>query len=281
MDHAAPQTQPDPGYLSARDNYYHLIHTLSTVLPPPAADTPEARACRDSAAIAQVAALCPANATEATLAAQYVAANAQALDCLHLANAPETEQGIALKCTAQAASMMRQAHGALRLLQRLQAESEGRMGGIRATDRAASDECRAGNRTTPAATLMSLAASARPVPTRRRAGARPASPPQPADAGGWTGAEIHLPPTLRRGSPFSGFGSTHVAADGDASSVGLAGAMSRLASGASFRASTQVRSGGDEATPLAPAGAEGRSAGAEHRGVACDSLSRSQRNGHA
>ncbi len=61
------------------------------LLPPPITDTPEDLARRDNAAIAQVASLLPANADEATLAAQYVAAHAQAVDCLRLARKCERD----------------------------------------------------------------------------------------------------------------------------------------------------------------------------------------------
>jgi len=52
-----------------------------------------------------VACLLPANADEANIAAQYVAASAQALDCLRLARRSPSDEVLALKCTAQAASM--------------------------------------------------------------------------------------------------------------------------------------------------------------------------------
>jgi len=113
-------TSPDPlGHLP-RDAYYHLIFTLRATLPA-STDSPEALAWRDHAAIAQVAALCPANAAEAALAAQYVAANAQAMACLLLARDPETSPEWVLRCTAQAAAMMRQSQGAFRLLANTQA----------------------------------------------------------------------------------------------------------------------------------------------------------------
>jgi hypothetical protein len=47
-----------------------IFHTLTATLPPPVTDTPEDRAARDEAAIAAVAALHPADAFEALLAAQ-------------------------------------------------------------------------------------------------------------------------------------------------------------------------------------------------------------------
>ena len=73
-----PQS-PDPTLLLPRDYYYQLIHTLRAALPPPVTDSLEDLARRDNAAIAQVAALLPATADEASLAAQVVAANAAAM----------------------------------------------------------------------------------------------------------------------------------------------------------------------------------------------------------
>jgi hypothetical protein len=116
MDPFPPPAAPDPGYLRTKAAYHHLIHILDTSLPPPISDTPEARAERNSAAITQIAALCPANAAEAALAAQFVAANAQAMECLRLTQASETPGHLTLKCNAQSASMMRQAQGAMRTL---------------------------------------------------------------------------------------------------------------------------------------------------------------------
>ncbi len=119
-------TEPDPAYLRTREAYHHLIYTLSTSLPPPRDASPEALHRRNESAIAQVAALCPANAAEAALAGQYVAANAQAMECLRLTNHPGTDMVMALKCNAQAASMMRQSQAAFRTLLRTQAAREKR-----------------------------------------------------------------------------------------------------------------------------------------------------------
>ena len=68
----------------------------------------------------------PANATEATLAGQYVSANAQAMDCQRLARDPQLTIEWVLRCHAQSASFMRQSQGALRLLLRVQAVREKR-----------------------------------------------------------------------------------------------------------------------------------------------------------
>jgi hypothetical protein len=114
-------TEPDPDYIRSREAYQYLNYTLSTTLPPPPDNTPEMLHQRNEAAIAQVGALCPANAAEAALAAQYVALSAQAMACLRLANLRATGMEMGLKCNAQAASMSRQSHSALRTLASMQA----------------------------------------------------------------------------------------------------------------------------------------------------------------
>ena len=75
---------------------------------PPVTGSPDDRIRRDNAIIATVASLCPANTAEVILASQFVAANAQALDCLRLARLHPEDAPHVLKCTAQSASMMRQ-----------------------------------------------------------------------------------------------------------------------------------------------------------------------------
>jgi hypothetical protein len=111
----------DAGRQLPRDLYYQLVHALRDALPPPVTDSPEDLVRRDNAIIAQVASLLPANPDEVILAAQCVAASAQALDCLRLARLYPDDAVHVLKCTAQSASMMRQSRGALGQLQRLQA----------------------------------------------------------------------------------------------------------------------------------------------------------------
>ena len=63
----------------------HTLFILTGALPPPLGDLPEERAARDASAIAAVVALNPVDAGEARLAARSVAADAWAMDCLHLA----------------------------------------------------------------------------------------------------------------------------------------------------------------------------------------------------
>jgi hypothetical protein len=121
MDPLPPSASPAPGNLRTRAAYHHLIYALGKSLPPPGPDTPEARYRRDRAAIAQIAALCPANAAKASLATQFVAASEQAMGCLRLTHDPVTPPLLTLKCNAQAALMMRQAQGAMRTLLQVQA----------------------------------------------------------------------------------------------------------------------------------------------------------------
>ena len=114
-------TEPNPDYIRTREAHSHLIHTLSISLPPPPDASPEALHQRNQSAIAQVTALCPVNAAEAALAAQYVAGNAHVAACLRLASLQGTDAVMAMKCYAQANSLMRHSQAALRALQRTQA----------------------------------------------------------------------------------------------------------------------------------------------------------------
>jgi hypothetical protein len=118
-----PQAQPqqsDPTLLLPRDAYWQVVQYLHVSLPPPTTDAPEDNARRIRAAIAEVASLLPATAAEATLAAQYVAANAQAMDCLREVREHAADPAFAMKCNAQSGYMMQQARGAIGTLQRMQ-----------------------------------------------------------------------------------------------------------------------------------------------------------------
>jgi hypothetical protein len=112
---------PNPSDILTKATYYQIAHTLRASLPPPITNTPEDEAHRDLAAIAHVASLLPGNAEEADIAALYVAAKAQGADCIRLARAYPNDPMLILKCTAQAASMMREALRWRALLERLQA----------------------------------------------------------------------------------------------------------------------------------------------------------------
>ncbi len=158
------------------DVYHDLIHKLRAALPSPPTDSPEDRARRDRAAIAKIAALCPANAAEADIAALYVAASEQWKECLRLAQQPERSFHGALKYRTQANSMMRQAQSALRLLLRMQATRQKLEADSEARDRAAwTEHC--------AIALMTEALSPPPTPVAAEPPAPPpAAEPQPAPA---------------------------------------------------------------------------------------------------
>ncbi len=178
-----PDTAPNhPDFASQlpADAYYQLIRTLQQALPPPPSDRPDDLARRDHAAIARIAALHPANAAEADLAALFVAASEQGKDCLRLAQQPDITAPWAMKCRAQANSMMRQAQSALRLLLRLQAARQKTEANSAANERAAwTEHC--------AIALMAQALSPRPEPAAMtgqptpepRAEPEPAALPEP------------------------------------------------------------------------------------------------------
>jgi hypothetical protein len=159
--------EPEPLDLTLqlpRDTYYQVIHTLRGSLPPPITDSPEDLVRRDNAAMAHVAALLPATADEADLAATYVAANAQAMECLRLARKYHGDPNFILKCTAHSANMMRQARATRSLLQRVQAERRKREADNAATDRAAWTEYCAIGLMAQALGRAELPAAAEPPP---------------------------------------------------------------------------------------------------------------------
>jgi hypothetical protein len=117
--HNTPRFDP-PFELPTRE-YYQLIHTLTAHLPPPLADTPEALLARDQAAIAQVAALMPVNASEAGFAAQCIAIRAQAEDVLRLIRAHEGDIQTVIRLNAQYVATVRASLGAHGHLLRAQA----------------------------------------------------------------------------------------------------------------------------------------------------------------
>lgn len=167
--------RPDPSFQLTKDAYYLALHDLRRALPPPLENTPDGIARRDNGAIAQVAALCPANADEVLLASQYVAAHLQALDCISQARDYRVEPDLMIKCTAQAASMLRQAQGARRLLLGVQAARQKLNTDNAATDRAAwTEHC--------AAQLLTQALHEAPPTPARDDAVRPVSldPPDPA-----------------------------------------------------------------------------------------------------
>ena len=85
-------------------------------------DAPNDLVRRDHAAVACIAALAPANAAEADLAAQFFAASEQGREWLRRAQLPGTTLEAALKYRRQAVRMMREGRRALGRLLRLQKE---------------------------------------------------------------------------------------------------------------------------------------------------------------
>jgi hypothetical protein len=107
--------------------YYQLVYSLTGLLPPPLDDTPEALCARNHAAIAKVAALLPVNANEADLAAQCIAARAQADEMLRLLRQNVDDIGLVMRLNAQYGSMVRTSlsvHGRLMRVQALRQKRE-------------------------------------------------------------------------------------------------------------------------------------------------------------
>jgi hypothetical protein len=137
MDACLDPNPADRTLRLSRDLYYQIVHELRGALPAPVTDTAEDRARRDNSMIARVASLLPETPDEVILASQYVAASAQALDCLRLLRLHRADAALAMKLSAQSASMMRQSRGARGQLLRVQAERAKREADPAARDKAA------------------------------------------------------------------------------------------------------------------------------------------------
>ena len=114
-------SQPRQAIDLAAPLYYQLVYTLTDLLPPPLDDTPEGLRARNHAAIAKVAALLPVNANEIDLAAQCIAARAQAEDLLRLLRQHAADISLVMRLNAQYASMVRTSLSVLGRLMRVQA----------------------------------------------------------------------------------------------------------------------------------------------------------------
>jgi hypothetical protein len=112
---------PPPGINLSTPLYYQLVYTLTDLLPPPLDDTQEGLRARNHAAIAKVAALLPVNANEADLAAQCIAARAQAEDVLRLLRQHAGDIGLVMRLNAQYSSMVRTSLSVHARLMRVQA----------------------------------------------------------------------------------------------------------------------------------------------------------------
>src|SRR5476651_2380906 len=128
---------PDPNLCTRL--YYQLVYTLTGLLRPPLDDTQEALCTRNHAAIAKVAALLPVNANEADLAAQCIAARAQAEDVLRLLRQHAGDIGLVMRLNAQYGSMVRTSlsvHARLMRVQALRQKREAMDGAANADARA-------------------------------------------------------------------------------------------------------------------------------------------------
>ena len=111
----------DPAVDHATQLYCQLVYTLTDLLPPPLDDSPEALHARNNAAIAKVAALLPVSANEIDLAAQCIAARAQAEEMLRLVRQKADDIGLVMRLNAQYGSMVRTSLSVLGRLMRVQA----------------------------------------------------------------------------------------------------------------------------------------------------------------
>ena len=184
MDNAPPTQQPDPAALRLqRDIYYQLVHTLCAMLPGPPSDTPEEHARRYRVAIGHVAALAPANADEADIAAHYVAASAHASDCLRLAVYNASDPPVVVQLNAQSTSMMRQARGYRSLLLRVQAARHKREADNEAREQDAwTEHCALGMMTQALDDLAPMPMRAPAPPAAPVAAPRPSPAPAPVAA---------------------------------------------------------------------------------------------------
>jgi hypothetical protein len=112
---------PHPAFDLSTSLHHQLVYTLTGLLPPPLDDTPEALRPRNHAAIAKVAALLPVNANEIDLAAQCIAARAQAEEILRLLRHHAGDILLVLRLNAQYGSMVRTSLSVLGRLMRVQA----------------------------------------------------------------------------------------------------------------------------------------------------------------
>ena len=118
---ANPDPHPDWALLLPREVFFEIVVLLRAGLPSPVLNAPDEWVRRDRVAMAAVGALQPATAAEARLAAQFVAVDAWAMDCLRLAEAQRHEPKLLRRCLAEARSMMREGRSTLRVLLRMQA----------------------------------------------------------------------------------------------------------------------------------------------------------------
>ena len=175
--------------------YYQLIHTLAGILPPPVNDTPEALLARTQSAIDEVAGMLPTNANEARLAAQCVAARAQADDVLRLLRKHAGDIALEVKLNAQYVAMLRASQGAHGHLLRAQAvrhkreKSDAALKADEWTQHVVTSELQ---RALAAGPVPATPAAAQPAPAPAAAPPTPAAEPVPV---------APPPPVLAEASP--------------------------------------------------------------------------------
>jgi hypothetical protein len=112
---------PPPATNLSTQLYHQLVYTLTDLLLPPLDSLPGALRARNHAAIAKVASMLPINANEADLAAQSIAARAQAEDILRLLRENADDLALIIRLNAQYTSMVRTSLSAHASLMRVQA----------------------------------------------------------------------------------------------------------------------------------------------------------------
>jgi hypothetical protein len=121
MDLATEPRLSDPIHHLQSDVYRLAADTLRRTMPGPPPDSPELWDDRIHVALVEVAAMVPANAKEAFLAARSVAAGAHASDCLDQVRQCANDPKQVRLLYAQAASMGREERGFCGTLLRMQA----------------------------------------------------------------------------------------------------------------------------------------------------------------
>jgi len=194
MTHIAPPNNLDLAARLPAGTYRYLVHTLREMLPELLTSSPEDIALRDESAIARVAALCPANAAEAEVAALHVAHAEHVKACMRDLKKPENPLLDAQKCRAQAISMTRQADSLMRTLLRMQAARQKIEASQETRDRAAWTEYCALN-------LMAEALSPPPAPATI-----PEPPPPAAEVGSHSEPGEGVGPEDKEPKPTAGLG---------------------------------------------------------------------------
>ena len=120
MEDIAAPPPSDLDLLRQREFYLDLVRKLYSMLPFDRRASDEERERMGRAALAQLAAMAPANADEADLAAHYVAATAHATDCLRTAVRNTGYHDCVEGLRKQAGAMLREARGHRSLLLRVQ-----------------------------------------------------------------------------------------------------------------------------------------------------------------